>query len=64
MAEPVKAKLDESPLPIDNAVAQLRQPLATIEIPSAMDVSGIGKRSSFSTNASACDPFPRLKTKP
>nr|XP_046262036.1 cyclin-A2 [Scatophagus argus] len=29
----------ESPLTINNVVAQLRQPLATIDIPSAMDVS-------------------------
>ncbi|CAJ1059104.1 cyclin-A2 [Xyrichtys novacula] len=39
--EAVKAKsiTKESPLAINNAVAQLRQPLATIDIPSAMDVS-------------------------
>lgn len=38
--ESIKAKptVEESPLAI-NAVARLRQPLATIEIPSAMDVS-------------------------
>lgn len=37
----VKAKsvIEHSPLIVDNAVAQLRQPLATIDIPSAMDVS-------------------------
>lgn len=46
-AEPLKAEPVDSPLPINNAVAQLRQPLATIEIPSAMDVS-FGKRSRFS----------------
>lgn len=39
MAEPVKAKPVDSPLPINNAVTQFRQPLATIDIPSAMDVS-------------------------
>lgn len=39
MADAVKAEPVESPLPIVNAVAQLRQPLATIEIPAAMDVS-------------------------
>ncbi|XP_035524609.1 cyclin-A2 [Morone saxatilis] len=39
--EAVKAKsvAAESPLTIDNAVARLRQPLATIDMPSAMDVS-------------------------
>ncbi|KAM8732945.1 cyclin-A2 [Acanthopagrus schlegelii] len=39
--EAVKAKSieAESPLAISNAVARLRQPLATIDIPSAMDVS-------------------------
>ncbi|XP_019959996.1 cyclin-A2 [Paralichthys olivaceus] len=37
----VKAKVvaEDSPLTIDNAVARLRQPLANIDIPSAMDVS-------------------------
>ncbi|XP_075904263.1 cyclin-A2 [Nelusetta ayraudi] len=39
MADAVKAEPVESPLPIVNAVAQLRQPLATLEIPTAMDVS-------------------------
>lgn len=41
VAEPVKAKpvAEESPLVIDNAVVQLRQPLATLDIPAAMDVS-------------------------
>lgn len=41
VAEVVKAKpiTEDSPLSIDNAVARLRQPLATINIPSAMDVS-------------------------
>lgn len=40
-AETVKAKAaaEDSPLVIDNAVAQLRRPLATIDFPSAMDVS-------------------------
>lgn len=46
MAETVKANPVESPLPIDNAVAQLRRPLATIEIPTAMDVS-FGKPDRF-----------------
>lgn len=32
-------KVEESPLAISNAVARLRQPLATIDIPCAMDVS-------------------------
>lgn len=35
----VKSIAKESPLKINNAVAQLRQPLATIDLPSAMDVS-------------------------
>lgn len=35
----VKPAAEDSPLVIDNAVAQLRQPLATIDFPSAMDVS-------------------------
>lgn len=41
VVEPVKSKTitEESPLTINNAVARLRQPLATIDIPSAMDVS-------------------------
>ncbi|XP_040904938.1 cyclin-A2 [Toxotes jaculatrix] len=41
VVEAVKAKsiADDSPLTINNAVAQLRQPLTTIDIPSAMDVS-------------------------
>ncbi|XP_028272017.1 cyclin-A2 [Parambassis ranga] len=41
VVEPVKAKptVEESPLVISNAVARLRQPLATIDMPSAMDVS-------------------------
>ncbi|XP_070769374.1 cyclin-A2 [Enoplosus armatus] len=41
VVEAVKAKsiTEESLLTIDNAVARLRQPLATIDIPSAMDVS-------------------------
>lgn len=41
VAEAVKAKaiVEESPLKINNAVARLRQPLATIDIPAAMDVS-------------------------
>ncbi|XP_058506507.1 cyclin-A2 [Solea solea] len=38
VVEAVKAETEESPLPID-AVARLRQPLSTIDIPSAMDVS-------------------------
>ncbi|KAM4555205.1 cyclin-A2 isoform 1-T2 [Odontesthes bonariensis] len=40
-AETLKAQLtvESSPLAISNAVARLRQPLATIDIPSAMDVS-------------------------
>ncbi|KAK7922192.1 hypothetical protein WMY93_009094 [Mugilogobius chulae] len=39
--ETVKAKpvAEDSPLVINNAVAQLRQPLATIDFPAAMDVS-------------------------
>lgn len=41
VVEAVKSKSisEDSPLAIDNAVARLRQPLATIDIPSAMDVS-------------------------
>ncbi|XP_074531012.1 cyclin-A2 [Halichoeres trimaculatus] len=41
VVEAVKAEsvTEESPLTINNAVARLRQPLATIDIPSAMDVS-------------------------
>lgn len=41
VVEAVKEKpvAAESPLKISNAVARLRQPLATIDIPSAMDVS-------------------------
>ncbi|KAI3351077.1 hypothetical protein L3Q82_005642 [Scortum barcoo] len=41
VVEAVKAKPidEESPLTINNAVARLRQPLATIDIQSAMDVS-------------------------
>lgn len=41
VVQPVKAKsiAEESPLTVNNAVARLRQPLATIDIPSAMDVS-------------------------
>lgn len=35
----VKSVAEDSPLVIDHAVAQLRQPLATIDFPSAMDVS-------------------------
>lgn len=35
----VKPTAEDSPQVIDNAVAQLRQPLATIDFPSAMDVS-------------------------
>lgn len=40
-AKPVKAKpvAEVSPLKIDKAVVRLRQPLAPIEVPSAMDVS-------------------------
>uniref|UniRef100_A0A3Q3VU56 Cyclin-A2 n=1 Tax=Mola mola TaxID=94237 RepID=A0A3Q3VU56_MOLML len=40
-AEPLEAKLvaEESPLVFNNAVARLRQPLATIDIPAVMDVS-------------------------
>ncbi|XP_043982439.1 cyclin-A2 [Gambusia affinis] len=40
-AEPRKVRptVEESPLTISNAVARLRQPLATIDIPSSMDVS-------------------------
>lgn len=39
--QPVKAQaaVDESPLEISNAVARLRQPLARIDVPLAMDVS-------------------------
>ncbi|XP_034546810.1 cyclin-A2 [Notolabrus celidotus] len=41
VVEAVKAEsiTEESPFAINNAVARLRQPLATIDIPSAMDVS-------------------------
>ncbi|XP_023249350.1 cyclin-A2 [Seriola lalandi dorsalis] len=41
VVEAVKAKpiAEDSPLTVNNAVARLRQPLATIDIPSAMDVS-------------------------
>lgn len=41
VVDTVKAKsiAEDSPLAIDNAVARLRQPLANIDIPSAMDVS-------------------------
>ncbi|XP_035506215.2 cyclin-A2 [Scophthalmus maximus] len=41
VVDAVKAKPvpEESPLAINNAVARLRQPLATIDVPSAMDVS-------------------------
>lgn len=41
VVEAVKEKpvAEDSPLAINNAVARLRQPLATIDIPSAMDVS-------------------------
>lgn len=41
VVEPVEAKsvAEESPLTVNNAVARLRQPLATIDIPPAMDVS-------------------------
>lgn len=41
VVQPAKAKpvVEESPLVIDNAVAQLRQPLSTLDIPSAMEVS-------------------------
>lgn len=41
VVEPVKAIpiAEESPLAINNAVARLRQPLATIDLPSAMDLS-------------------------
>lgn len=39
VAEADRAKPVDSPLQIDNAVTQLRQPLATIELPPAMDVS-------------------------
>lgn len=40
-AEAIKLKptVEESPLTISNAVVRLRQPLATIDIPSSMDVS-------------------------
>ncbi|XP_014874735.1 cyclin-A2 [Poecilia latipinna] len=38
-ASKVKPTVEESPLTISNAVARLRQPLATIDIPSSMDVS-------------------------
>ncbi|XP_068181780.1 cyclin-A2 [Antennarius striatus] len=39
--EPLRQKplADDSPLTIDNAVARLRQPLATIDIPSVLNVS-------------------------
>ncbi|XP_072290466.1 cyclin-A2 [Eucyclogobius newberryi] len=39
--EPVRARaaVEDSPLVLHNAVAQLRQPLAAIDLPSAMDVS-------------------------
>lgn len=41
VVQPAKAKpvVEESPLVIDNAVARLRQPLSTLDIPSAMEVS-------------------------
>ncbi|XP_041845238.1 cyclin-A2 [Melanotaenia boesemani] len=41
VAESIKVKptLESSPLGISNAVAQLRQPLATIDMPSSMDLS-------------------------
>uniref|UniRef100_A0A7N6FHE9 Cyclin-A2 n=1 Tax=Anabas testudineus TaxID=64144 RepID=A0A7N6FHE9_ANATE len=41
VVEPVKSKTitEDSPLTINNAVARLRQPLATLDVPSAMDVS-------------------------
>lgn len=41
VVEPVKPKsiTEDSPLTVNNAVARLRQPLATLDVPSAMDVS-------------------------
>lgn len=41
VVQPVKAKstAEESPLAISNAVTRLRQPLARIDVPLAMDVS-------------------------
>lgn len=39
MVQPVKEIPEESPLEISNAVARLRQPLARIDVPVAMDVS-------------------------
>lgn len=41
VVQPAKAKpvVEESPLVIDNAVVRLRQPLSTLDIPSAMEVS-------------------------
>lgn len=41
VVEPVKQRsvVEDSPLMVNNAVARLRQPLATIDFPSAMDVS-------------------------
>ena len=41
VVEAIKAKptVERSPLAISNAVARLRQPLATLDAPSAMDVS-------------------------
>jgi len=50
VAETLKEKLtvESSPVVISNAVARLRQPLATIDIPSAMDVS-FGRSNSIKT---------------
>lgn len=41
VVEPTKRRsvAEDSPLMVNNAVARLRQPLATIDFPSAMDVS-------------------------
>lgn len=41
LVKPVKAKstTEESPLAVSNAVTRLRQPLARIDVPLAMDVS-------------------------
>lgn len=39
VAPKIKPVREDSPLIVDHAVARLRQPLATIDVPSAMDVS-------------------------
>lgn len=52
VVEPIKQKsvAEDSPLMVNNAVARLRQPLATIDFPSAMDVS-------FGELFNACEHF-------